>query len=270
MTCCASYFSPSTVIQSLFVMTVNPKNHPRISSDFLYSKTQDMLQALLAELCLSMSYRELSLNEDNATQHAASGSLQATPAEILQDREPFGPAKEASTGQNANQMPEDDGPIQDAKSQAQERGQSQDSQLRPRQEHPSNHEWISDTAQRILLEETSLPAAANEDEASGSQPTADAERGPNSAEAQHQQSSLPMSGGMQRAEDGCIDPDVFASLPPEIQREVKLASMMKLGAVNKPLQQQRNPKPFGKPPTAVTKQQKKKAPNIANFFSAKQ
>ena len=98
------------------------KNHLSISSDFLFSKIQYMLQASLAELCWSMSYRELSLNEDNATQRTASGSLQATPAEILQDREPFGLVKETSTGQNANQMLEDDGPHQDAKSQAQEGG----------------------------------------------------------------------------------------------------------------------------------------------------
>lgn len=62
-----------------------------------------------------------------------------------------------------------------------------------------------------------------------------------------------------------VDPEVFASLPPDIRRELKLASMMRLG----------NDKAKPQPKQSAVRQpalvgSKHKKPSIANYFSAKQ
>ena len=161
--------------------------------------------------------------------------------------------------------------LPEASSQAEERDQSHRTQPEPGTEHPSNHEWISETAQRILQEEP--PDDRRGDEPSGSfQVTADEERGIDDSGAHCQAFSEPAKGNMRSGEDGCIDLEVLASLPPEIQREVKLASMMKMGALKRPRPQPQHlhPRSVGKPPVTTVKQEKKKkGPNIANYFSAK-
>ena len=159
----------------------------------------------------------------------------------------------------------------ETKADAEGKPQPQNEDKKVGREHPSNHEWISDTAQKILLEDE--PAERDRGNTSGTQQAEAGNEGDaESATAQHGKSSQPVNGSVARAEEGSIDPEVLASLPPEIQRELKLASMMKLGTVKKPQQQQQqqqlHPRPVSKPQTTVAKQ-KKKGPNIGNYFSAK-
>ena len=71
-----------------------------------------------------------------------------------------------------------------------------------------------------------------------------------------------------------VDPEVLASLPPDIQRELKLASMARLG--NPKTAQQRHPKTAQQRPDLGLKARKvgltdkKKKASIAKYFSAKQ
>ena len=66
-----------------------------------------------------------------------------------------------------------------------------------------------------------------------------------------------------------VDPEVFASLPPEIRRELKLASMMKMGATKRTARNgvQKNEEPSTQHQYTTAKRKK---PSIATFFGAKQ
>ena len=76
-------------------------------------------------------------------------------------------------------------------------------------------------------------------------------------------------GSNQGGADSSVDPDILASLPPDIQRELKLASMMKMGGQKG---QQGMQAPAKRPATTARQPPvtaKRKKASIANYFSAK-
>ena len=215
-----------------------------------------------------MPCRQLSLDEDGQAQQSEMADIQLPFREASRDSRGNDMEKEASLPDQSKGQLQEENVATATEPKAEGETHSQRNEFEVGREHPSNHEWISDTAQRILLEDE--PSARDEaDPTSAKQAAAEEERVANSRPTQHTDTSEAMDGSMQRSEDGSIDPEVLASLPPEIQREVKLASMMRMGSLKKPPQQQLHHKPVNKPQIAAPKQKKKKGANIANYFSAK-
>ena len=219
--------------------------------------------------CSTTSRRRLTLDED---------------AQQLSVKEPHSSSRDAPGDSKADDVKEvaslpsqSRDQLQDANAatatEAQAGGghQSQTKQLKVGREHPSNHEWISDTAQKILLGDE--PGTRDENGRSCTKPASPGDKqAAESIAAQYEDTSQAVTGSMLNSDHGPIDPEVLASLPPEIQREVKLASMMRMGTLKAPQQQQQQPRPqlVSKPQVAMGKLKKmKKGANIANYFSSK-
>ena len=82
-------------------------------------------------------------------------------------------------------------------------------------------------------------------------------------------------GGAHRDQDqggahSSVDPEIFASLPPDIQRELRLASMMKMGGQKSQPGTQVAAKRSAATPRQPPVTAKRKKDSIASYFSAKQ